>query len=508
MHPVQGRLRDVQVAAVDELLILPEEEGQQQGADVRAVHVGVGHDDDLVIAQLVVVGVVLAYPCAHGRDEGLHFLVGQHLVEAGALGVQDLAAQRQDGLGGGVAALLGRTACGVTFHDEQFRFRRVLGLAVGQLAGQRVVGQGSLAAHQFLGAAGGVAGSGGVHGLVDDQPGVLGVFAKVHVQLVVHDAGNQARDFAVAQLGLGLALELGLRQLDGHHRGQALAHVIAGQHGTLHLLDQVGLALDVAVDGAGERRLEPGKVCAAFLGADVVGEGEHVFLVARVVLQREVHGHPVGHPFTVDDGMDAAFAGIQVLDELADAAIGAKHVGFRAALVGEFYFKTLVEVRKFLETLAQRLVRVLHRLEDFLVRLEVHRGAVVGRFAQKLQRPLHRAARKAHAVALAVAAHGHFQPLGKGVHAAHAHAVQAARHLVGVVVELAARVQLGHDDLDRGLALLGVQVDRDAAAVVADRDAVIEVQLDHDARAVARHGLVDGVVHHLVHKVVQAPRIG
>ena len=50
-------------------------------------------------------------------------------------------------------------------------------------------------------------------------------------------------------------------------------------------------------------------------------------------------------------------------------------------------------------------------------------------------------------------------------------AVQAARGLVGLAAELAARVQRGHDDLERALVReLGVRVDRDAAAVVAHGD--------------------------------------
>ena len=67
---------------------------------MRAVHVGVGHDDDLVVPQLVVIGVLLADARAHRGDERLDFLIGEHLVEAGAFRVQDLAAQGQDGLGG------------------------------------------------------------------------------------------------------------------------------------------------------------------------------------------------------------------------------------------------------------------------------------------------------------------------------------------------------------------------------------------------------------------------
>ena len=50
---VERRLRDKEVAAVDDLAHLPVEKGQQQGADVRAVDIGVRHDDDLMVAQLI-----------------------------------------------------------------------------------------------------------------------------------------------------------------------------------------------------------------------------------------------------------------------------------------------------------------------------------------------------------------------------------------------------------------------------------------------------------------------
>ena len=107
---VERRLGDEEVPALDDLGHLPVEEGQQQGADVRAVDVGVGHDHDLVIAQLRDVELVAADAGAHRLDEGADLLRREHLVEARALDVQDLAAQRQDGLVVAVAALLGRAA--------------------------------------------------------------------------------------------------------------------------------------------------------------------------------------------------------------------------------------------------------------------------------------------------------------------------------------------------------------------------------------------------------------
>ena len=51
-HPEERRLRDVEVALLDHLRHLPVEEGEQQRADVAAVDVGVGHDDDAVVADL------------------------------------------------------------------------------------------------------------------------------------------------------------------------------------------------------------------------------------------------------------------------------------------------------------------------------------------------------------------------------------------------------------------------------------------------------------------------
>ena len=47
---VERRLRNIDEPLLHELVHLPVEERQQQRADVRAVHIGVRHDDDLVVA--------------------------------------------------------------------------------------------------------------------------------------------------------------------------------------------------------------------------------------------------------------------------------------------------------------------------------------------------------------------------------------------------------------------------------------------------------------------------
>ena len=109
-HLVERRLRDIEVAALDQRRHLAEEERQQQRADMRAVDVGVGHQDDLVIAQLGEVEIVAADAGAERRDQRADLLGAQHLVEARALDIEDLAAQRQHRLEFAVAALLGAAA--------------------------------------------------------------------------------------------------------------------------------------------------------------------------------------------------------------------------------------------------------------------------------------------------------------------------------------------------------------------------------------------------------------
>jgi hypothetical protein len=126
-----------------------------------------------------------------------------------------------------------------------------------------------------------------------------------------------------------------------------------------------------------------------------------------------------------------------------------------------------------------------------------------------LDEAVHRhAAVELHEMLLAVPVDGQAQPLGQGVDAGHADAVQAAGHLVAVLVELAAGVQHHHDDLGGGAPglVLVVELDahRDAAAVVGDGNGVVRVDDDLDVVAVAGQGLVDGVVQHLEHHVVQA----
>ena len=119
---------------------------------MRAVHVGIGHDDDAAVAQLrdvegrFVLAVAafvfrLADAGADGGDHRLDFGVLEHLIEARFLDVDQLAADRQNRLVTPVAALFGRAAGGITLDDVKLGQFRIALRTIRQFAGQTAAGQ-------------------------------------------------------------------------------------------------------------------------------------------------------------------------------------------------------------------------------------------------------------------------------------------------------------------------------------------------------------------------------
>ena len=118
------------------------------------------------------------------------------------------------------------------------------------------------------------------------------------------------------------------------------------------------------------------------------------------------------------------------------------------------------------------------------------------------------AALEADVVDLAVAHDVGVEPIGEGVDALRADAVEAAGIFVGALAELAAGVEIGEHEFDGGHAEFRVHVHRDAAAVVGDGNRAIDVDGDLDAGAIAGEVFVDRVVQNLENAVVETALVG
>src|SRR5262249_39985409 len=86
----QGRLRNVDVSAIDEFAHLPVEERQQEGSNMGSVDVRVGHNDDFVVAKLRDIEVFLSDTRTERRDHRDDLLMRQHFVVSRLFDVQDL----------------------------------------------------------------------------------------------------------------------------------------------------------------------------------------------------------------------------------------------------------------------------------------------------------------------------------------------------------------------------------------------------------------------------------
>ena len=114
------------------------DEGQDQRADVGAVHIGVRHDNDLVVSHLGRIELI-AFAGAYRSHHRPDFLMPQDFVRLlqHPLHIQNLAFQGQDCLEVPVPAHLRRTAGGLPLDDVQLRLRRIALGAVRQLPGKR-----------------------------------------------------------------------------------------------------------------------------------------------------------------------------------------------------------------------------------------------------------------------------------------------------------------------------------------------------------------------------------
>ena len=154
---------------------------------------------------------------------------------------------------------------------------------------------------------------------------------------------------------------------------------------------------------------------------------------------------------------------VQVLDEGRDAAVVLELVLLAVALVVNRDEDAGVEERQFAQALRQRVEAVLDRFENLRVRPERHLRAATLRRSRHFEIGERMAALVTLLVDLAVPPDLEVEPLGQRVDDGDANAMEAARHLVALVVELAASVEHGEHDFGRRLAAR-VAIDRESRA--------------------------------------------
>ena len=261
---------------------------------------------------------------------------------------------------------------------------------------------------------------------------------EVVAQGLAHGGLHHAHHLVVAQLGLGLTLELRLGHLDRDHGRQTVAEVLFRQL-DLHLgqlLEQL-VVFGIFLERERQAAAEAGEVRASLDGVDVVDIRVDVLVIVGVVGQRHLDGDAVLLRVEMDDVFDQRLlAGVDVFDELLEALVAVIHLAAGIALlvavahIGERQRDAGVEKRQVAQTVGQSLVVVYGLAEYRRVRMEEDSRARVVGLAYHLQAACRLAVGIFLHVDLAVAVDLGAQIVRQGVDAAHADTVETSRHLV------------------------------------------------------------------------------
>ena len=459
----EGGFEDEDVATEDEGFEEAEEEGDHEVADVESVDVGVGGEDDFVVAEPF--DAVLDVEGAHEVVEFVVFVDG---IAFEVADVEGFAFEGEDGLGVGIAATDDGAGGGLAFGDEDHGFVAAIfaevevEFAVLELGDADGDGFGAFAGHFFDGLKF-AAKFFGFGNFEEDFFGDVGVAVEEVGDDLLDLFDEFAADFGVAEFVFGLGFEHGIFEADGDGANHAFADVVA-----------FVAFFGVFVDGFEHAFAEGAEVGAAVAGVLAVDEGEVGFVVAGAVGEGDFE-----HFVAVVKGAVEGFVFGFFFDEVEEAAGGDEFL----AIVDEG--ETGVEVGIEAEAAGDEFFADGEVAEDFVVGNEVDEGAVgfVGGFALIFFDEGTALEDGFGEFAFAIAANG--EAGGEGIDGFGADAVEADAELEDVVVVLGAGVD-GGDAVDEFAV-------GDAASVVADGDDAV-VDGDVDFFAVAHDVFVDGVI--------------
>ena len=354
--------------------------------------------------------------------------------------------------------------------------------------------------------------------------------------MIVHLTLGEGLCLRVTQLGLGLALELRLRNLNRDDRGQALTHVFTGE--VIVLIAQQLVLTRVTVHQRGQSGAETLFVGTTLVGVNRVRVRVDGLLVRAGPLHRHFQAHVAvgvfglkGDDLLVHDGLRASVEEVYVVEQAVVVTVGDGCVavsvrtyavegvflllfsnlvtGELLALIGQGDGQALVQERHLLEASAQSLKVELDGLKNLRVRVErLNRAGLIGGLAATQRAVRHATVREGNMPCVALAVHLGNHAGRQRVHHGDTHAVQTTGDRVAAAAELTASVQHGHDNLNGGLVLGGVLIHGDTAAVVLHADGAVSLNGHVNFGGVAGERLIDRVIYNLVDQVVQTALSG
>ena len=352
---------------------------------MAAVHIGVGHTNDTIVAKFAL--VVLCVDTASERGyHRLDFLVFENSVQCGFFDVENLTSQRKNGLETSVATLLCASACRVTLDEIYFAVFGVFVGAVGKFAGERGAFERALSSRALARHTRRLSRSLRRNGFKHEFFCFSGVFLKIRSETFRNTLCHRLAHTAVAEFGFCLSFELRFCEFNRDNSRKTFSDVLTAQFFAAFEDSRLGA---VIVDNLRQRGFEAVKVRAALFGVDVVCKRQNRVRITVVILHCDFDfAVDVLFVKVNDFGEDGFFGLVHFLNERHYAAVVTEHLSALGlnALVRKFDGKPLVEVCEFAKTSLHRVIVEFERFKDFRVGIEGYRRARVCCVAHYRQR--------------------------------------------------------------------------------------------------------------------------
>ena len=286
---------------------------------MRSIHIGIGHDHDLVIAKLCdikVISVSFRESASECIDHCLDLCICKYFVNGCFLHVQNLTSDWQDCLVISVTGSLCGTSRRISLYNKNLTLGRIFFLAVCQLSvgikriflfGQKI-GLCSLFCladlSSFL-----CAGKNRLKGFQ--------ISVKIEYHLLSHNLTGCTGCILVVQLCLGLSFETRFRMLDGNNRCHSITDICTCE--VRILVFQNADFSRIGIHDCSKSSLKSSQMSTALCIVNVITEAQHILTKFIGKLECHFYLNTVCFAFQINRIMQNFRTVVQILDKSDDA---------------------------------------------------------------------------------------------------------------------------------------------------------------------------------------------
>ena len=239
---------------------------------MSTVDIGIGHDDNLVVAQLLQIYGFRIFLRSNRNSQGLKdhldFFTFKYPMHHGFLHVQNLSAQRQNRLKTPVPSLFSRSTRRVSLYQKNLTLCRIVIRTVSQLTRQSGSAQYRFTLYQLPGFPGSMTGRSSKDHFIHNGFCLLGMLLQIILQCRSNRLCNRCSNLRIPQLGLRLSFKLRFGHLYRNDCRQTFPKIIAVD--IEFQFRKHSVFFGIRLQSSRQSTLKAGQMRTAFDGIDII----------------------------------------------------------------------------------------------------------------------------------------------------------------------------------------------------------------------------------------------